>query len=139
MMKKNFIPERQADLIETLSQIGRYELGRQIGFGQHSIVKKCYDPECSRTFAMKIMSPEDGYESIQAELLALNLLQTHPPHPNILGLHDCLHGNYGIYLLTEYSQTDLVPLPCVTCLSDWFHSSTSWNTITTPLMSMYVD
>jgi serine/threonine protein kinase len=105
---KSFVPERQFDLIESENRIGKYELGRQIGFGQRSIVKKCYDPESSRSFAMKIMSPEDDYECIQAELLALNLLQTHPPHPNILGLHDCLHGNNGIYLLSEHSQTDLV-------------------------------
>lgn len=99
---------KQDGLIETDEWIGKYELGRQIGSGQHAIVKKCYDHEKSQTYALKILKDDETIDHIYAELETLSLLTSDPPHPNILELYDCFRGNKGVYMVLEYSQSDLV-------------------------------
>jgi serine/threonine protein kinase len=93
-------------IIETESHIGKYELGRQIGSGQHSIVRKCYDSGSSRSYAVKVFKDEEGMDHFEVELNAFH--QLHPPHPNILTIQDYFIGVKGVYLVMEHSQFDLV-------------------------------
>jgi serine/threonine protein kinase len=114
---------------ETDTHIGKYELGRQIGSGQHSIVRKCYDLVSSRSYAIKILNDEEGMNQLQVELNAFH--QLHPSHPNILTIHDYFIGMKGVYLVMEHSQFDLVqshPATDVIYSSLPSPSLISWNT-----------
>ena len=110
-----------------VSVLGRYELGREIGCGQHSLVRKCYDLEDSRSYAIKIFKnvtreegareggegEEEGMNHFEVELNFFQKLQQQScPHPNIVFLQDYFIGRQGGYLVMEHSQFDLVsPLP----------------------------
>ena len=103
-------------MIENESYIGKYLLGQVIGVGQCSIVRKCYNPSDNCSYAIKMISYEENTKNqrilkekqINNEINALNLLQN---HSNLLMLKDFFHGNNGIYIITQRSQSDLVYLP----------------------------
>lgn len=90
--------------------IEKYQIGKVIGCGQYSFVKKC--SHNSRVYAMKIIQKKSENDDVcQTELNALSILKTNPSHPNILQFYESFYGPEGFYIVTEYVQSDLVTTP----------------------------
>lgn len=81
--------------------VGAYELGKTLGKGSYSTVKRAYHIETRNEVAVKILSPKNksDLEDIDREIAILKLLK----HPNIIQLLDVVHDETSkkIYLVFE--------------------------------------
>lgn len=81
--------------------VGAYELGKTLGKGTYSTVKKAYHVVTRHEVAIKIMKPGStcDMEDIEREIAILKLLK----HPNIIELLDVIHEEKDnkVYLVFE--------------------------------------
>jgi serine/threonine protein kinase len=103
-----YMPKLDKTLIETTTNIATYTLHNALGSGQFSVVRKCTDSN-GKIYAIKMVK-KDKYRTVESirraetELRSLSVLGS---HPNILSIHECLHGPLGLYIFTELLPMDL--------------------------------
>jgi len=84
-------------------QIGRYELGKEIGRGGMATVHRAFDPYSKREVAIKLLPPEMLHSSefrkrFKKELETISALE----HPNIVPVYDSGEENSQPYFVMRY-------------------------------------
>jgi len=108
------IPPVDVDLFESDGCFGRFTIGRTIGLGQYSAIRKCHDPldPSKRPLAVKIVrkdlqSSADCLQCAEKELGIMKVLQSASEHNNILSMVSAWHGKNNLYIVIERAQSDL--------------------------------
>lgn len=99
---------KEARFKESDEAVESYVLGPLIGSGQHSLVNSCTDVH-GREYAIKRIRKDqirsaEGVLRVEREIGSLLKLQD---HPNILPLHNVLHGTNRVHLVTQRCTMDL--------------------------------
>lgn len=86
----------------TKEVMDKYEFGELLGQGSFGTVYRVKNKQTGAEFAMKIMSAQQlgpkGVEQVKGEIEAM---QTMPPHPRILQLHDVYYSSQGVAMLLD--------------------------------------
>jgi serine/threonine protein kinase len=109
----SYLPVVDNTLCETESRVGKYMLGKLIGKGQFSVIRKCSDMRAGiGNLAMKVLTKDDGdshsLAHIENEARILFILLANKSHANIIKYYDLLNGQKCVYVVSERLQTDLV-------------------------------
>lgn len=109
----SYLPVVDSTLCETENRVGKYMLGKIIGEGRFSSVRKCSDLRAGvGNLAMKILRKNiddtDAISHVENEAKVLFILIANKRHKNIIAYFDLLHGQKCVYILSERLQTDLV-------------------------------
>ena len=96
------------DISESLTHVGKYQLGQKIGEGHYGIVQKGLDSVTNAEHAIKILSKErmTRFKDLQQIAMEVHVLK-HFGHPNIIFLQDVVHAAENIYLVMELCSMDL--------------------------------
>lgn len=89
-------------MTSTVTQIGKYALGREVGKGSFGVVNIAHDHE-GNVFAVKTISltliDQSGLKmQLKREISILRRLD----HPNVVKLIDVLRNKHFVYLITEF-------------------------------------
>ena len=103
----------------SVTQIGRYEVRREIGAGGVGVVYQAHDPSLSRDVAVKLLRPDRfqksklnrAHERLRSEARTMAKLA----HPNVVTVFDVGSHDHGVYIAME-----LVEGPS---LRDWQRST----------------
>ena len=98
-------------------KIGKYPISRELGRGSSGIVYLAQDPFNQREVALKLSSPENISDPIEAKRyrkLFLNeaTLAGKLNHPNIVAVYDAVVDEECSYIVMEYVQGDTLKKHC---------------------------
>jgi eukaryotic-like serine/threonine-protein kinase len=90
---------------ESLTQIGKYRIERELGRGGMGVVYQAFDPVVERTLAIKtirldVENPADLVERLKREAKSVGQLE----HPNIVTLYDAGEAEGLFYLAMQFIQ-----------------------------------
>jgi serine/threonine protein kinase len=85
-------------------QIGRFQVGEQLGVGNQGTVYLCHDSQLERKVAIKLLNRSLPESSFLDEARAASKLQ----HPNIVSIYEAGKHQQVPYLVFEYVQGDLL-------------------------------
>ena len=85
------------------SQLGKYELHTEIGRGGMGIVYRGYDPDLTRTVAIKILPPQLAWDQTFVERFVREArAAAQLNHPHIVTIHDVGEHNDRYFFVMEY-------------------------------------
>ncbi|MCU7926981.1 MAG: HDOD domain-containing protein [Candidatus Thiodiazotropha sp. (ex Dulcina madagascariensis)] len=87
-----------------LTQIGRFQVGRQLGAGNQGTVYLCHDSQLERKVAIKLLDKSLPASSFLDEARAMSKLQ----HPNIVSIYEAGKQQETPYLVFEYVEGELL-------------------------------
>ncbi|MEW8328065.1 MAG: HDOD domain-containing protein [Candidatus Thiodiazotropha sp.] len=85
-------------------QIGRFQVGEQLGIGNQGTVYLCHDSQLERKVAIKLLNKSLMESSFLDEARAVSKLQ----HPNIVSIYEAGKQQQVPYLVFEYVEGDLL-------------------------------
>ncbi|MES9972254.1 MAG: HDOD domain-containing protein [Candidatus Thiodiazotropha sp.] len=85
-------------------QIGRFQVGEQLGVGNQGTVYLCHDSQLERKVAIKLLNKSLQESAFQDEARAASKLQ----HANIVSIYEAGEHQKIPYLVFEYAQGDLL-------------------------------
>ncbi|MEW8506111.1 MAG: HDOD domain-containing protein [Candidatus Thiodiazotropha sp.] len=85
-------------------QIGRFQVGKQLGVGNQGTVYLCHDSQLERKVAIKLLNKSLMESSFLDEARAVSKLQ----HPNIVSIYEAGKQQQIPYLVFEYVEGDLL-------------------------------
>ncbi|MES9991235.1 MAG: HDOD domain-containing protein [Candidatus Thiodiazotropha sp.] len=85
-------------------QIGRFQVGKQLGVGNQGTVYLCHDSQLERKVAIKLLDKSLMGVSFLDEARAVSKLQ----HPNIVSIYEAGKHQQIPYLVFEYVEGDLL-------------------------------
>ena len=100
-MPEKKVPLKPSDFLSK-EVMDKYDFGELLGQGSFGTVYRVKNKATGAEFAIKIMSAQQlgpkGIEQVKGEIEAM---QTRPPHPRILQLHDVYCSSQGVAMLLD--------------------------------------
>ncbi|MCG7973035.1 MAG: serine/threonine protein kinase, partial [Candidatus Thiodiazotropha taylori] len=87
-----------------LKQIGRFQVGKELGSGNQGTVYLCHDSQLERQVAIKLLDKVLQDASFRDEARTMSKLQ----HPNIVSIYEAGEHQGTPFLVFEYAQGKLL-------------------------------
>lgn len=87
-----------------VKQIGRFQVGKELGSGSQGTVFLCHDTQLERRVAIKLLNQALSESAFRDEARTMSKLQ----HPNIVSIYEAGHHDGTPYLVFEFVEGDLL-------------------------------
>lgn len=94
-------------MVSRTSRLDQYEKLEKLGEGTYGVVTKARNIATNELVALKKIRLEQEDEGIPSTAIREIALLKELQHPNIVRLHDVVHGNRKLTLVFEYLEFDL--------------------------------